>query len=139
MVATYSQECRKNALDAMCGVAGAGLTVRLVSNAVLITDTTRWVDCVEATFDGYTPYHSSQWSPPAIDVDASAFILSPVIVFTRIAGTSFNTIYAYAVTLDDGTDIGPMLMVESLPQPIPMVVATDQVPLRVKVSDRQGT
>jgi len=139
MAGTYTQEGRMAALLAIGGAGGANLTVRLASNQVTISDTTRLVDLVEANFDGYTPYNSNQWSAPAIDTNGDAFILSPVVVFVKAAGSVGNTIYEYFVTVLPFLGPSYLLTVEALSPPVPMLDPNNQVPLRIKLTDRNVT
>jgi hypothetical protein len=139
MAGTYPQEGRIAVLYVLGYTGGSNYTVRLFQNTFTQADTIGLADLVEADYDGYTPYQGSSWAPPAIDTNGDGFTLSPQIVFTRIAGAKTNDIYGYFITVIGPNSETRLLMYEQFANPVPMHVVTDQVPLRIKLTDRNVT
>lgn len=131
MAATYSEEARTNTIALLAGAGGINFSVRLYRNNPTINDSITLAALQEANYDSYLPYNSALWSPPAIDTGGDAYTLSPAIVFTRTSGINANIIYGYYLTAEDPVAGTVLLQVQKFPSALPMVVATDQIPLRV--------
>lgn len=135
MAGLFSKECRKNWLFALAGAGGLNLSVRLSKNPHTVSDDTQLTNMVEADYNGYGALVSSSWSAPAIATNGDAFILAPLLVFTKVAGGTFNTVYVAYITITiGGTDY--LVMAENLPTAVIMALATDQVPYRPRLATR---
>ena len=123
-------------LVALAGVGGANLRIRLYKNNPTISDDTQLSDLTEADYDGYAPFSSAGWGGPTLDTNADEYLLSPVAVFQKAAGSIPNTVYGYFVTIE-GAGGSKLMGVEKFDTPQSMTASTDQIPLRVKVALRQ--
>lgn len=133
MAQSFVKESRRAVLLKVGGAGGIDISVRLAKNDPgPITDDTVLTDLVEADYNGYAPMTSSAWGDPVEESNGDISMLAPLLVFIKTGGGTLNTVYAVYCTIDVDA-VTHLLGVVRFAAGVPMVLGTDQCPVRPKL------
>jgi len=105
-------------------------TLHLYQNDIALSPSLVVGDLTEATFSGYAAINVADLLPVYIDPEGGASANIATVQFQHSGGATANICYGFWLE----NDAGDLLLAGNFDAPIPMAVATDAIPLDVKVN-----